>query len=84
MTIGSPSSRPARLRIERLSIRSESALDARRLADALPGLLRARLERPLPGGPVPGDARPGRRGPWSDAADRIAEAIEMQLEQGDA
>lgn len=68
-----------RLAIARLTITADSALDARRLADALPDLLRDRLEK------GPNAARParGRPSPWSEAAEQIARAIEARLERRD-
>lgn len=69
--------RPTRLKIGRISIKSESALDARRLADALPELLSARLAK----GPLSGPAR--RQSEWAEAADQIARVIEQRMERGD-
>ena len=79
MTSKAPRPQLERLAIARLTIKADSALDARRLADALPDLLRQRLEK------GPGTARPphGRASPWSEAAEQIARAIEARLETRD-
>ncbi|GAM03475.1 hypothetical protein [Novosphingobium sp. MBES04] len=79
MTSKAPRPQVERLAIAHLTIKADSALDARRLADALPDLLRQRLEK----GPGTARARHGRASPWSEAADQIARAIEARLETRD-
>ena len=72
-----PPARLAQFKIGRISIRSHSSLDARRLADALPGLLAKRLAD------GPATSPPRRQSEWAGAADQIARVVEQQLGRGD-
>lgn len=78
MSEARPSDRLANVRIRRLTVQAESAIDARRLADALPGLLTARLRQ---GTGV--NAGKGS-GPWDPVVEAVATAILARLEQADA
>jgi hypothetical protein len=72
--------RPLRLAIDRITVGAASGLDARRLADALPGA----LERALAGvaaGRGPVASRPGA-GAAEQAAAQIAAAIDERLRAG--
>lgn len=62
---------PIRLAIDRVTVSAASGLDARRLADALPGA----LERALSGAA----ARPGFASPAEQAAAQIAAAVRERL-----
>ena len=75
MKVATRSNHLVGVRIRRLSIQADSRIDARRLADALPGRLLRRLER----GPAP--AQRGTQGDWDDVTDQLAEAIEAELER---
>lgn len=77
MKLSSQTNQLAGVKIRRLSIRADSRIDARRLADNLPGLLHKRLES----GPAP--FRRGIPGSWDDVADQLATVIEAELEQHD-
>lgn len=75
MKLASLPNRLQTVRIRHLSIRADSMIDARRLADALPGQLLKRLER----GSAPD--RRGTKRDWDDVTDQLAAAIEMELER---
>jgi len=77
MKTTSLSNQLAGVKIRRLSIQADSRIDARRLADNLPGLLRKRLES----GPAP--RRRGVPGSWEDVADQLATVIEAEMEHRD-
>lgn len=64
-------SAPLRLAIGRITVSAASGLDARRLADALPGALERALASPAPG--------PGFPSPAEQAAAQIAAAVRERL-----
>ena len=69
-------SRPARVAIGAIEIRAASALEARRLADALPAALDRAFARPGAGA----QAAPRRQRPADRVAAEIARAVEQRLE----
>ena len=62
---------PLRLAIDRITVSAASGLDARRLADALPGALERALANPAP--------RPGFASLADQAAAQIAAAVRERL-----
>ena len=68
--------RPVRLTIDRITVSAASGLEARRLADALPGALEQAMRRTIAGA----EAGPALVSPAERAAAEVAAAVAQRLE----